>query len=422
MSFGCRLLAVAALVGGLTPSGLAQCCLDGRSQRSPELTPATPVRFAMKRLSRQTEADLRQQVAGFAEVGVGAEGKVTRPVAGEKARTPDFVMNEKTLERRTDLAVLPLRMGKECDIGLERREAYRRLGRDLRAVVGGMKEAAGDDDSDPEIFATVLRTNFRREGKDFAKDFAQPEAVPVLMQMLTPEAAPARLALVEQLGRIKGKASTEALARIAVFDLAADVRAAALEILRSRAKADYQSIVRAGLRYPWAPAVEHAAEALAALGDTDALPLVKELLEQPAPDQPFMAADKKTMMVRDIVRINHLSNCLMCHSTQTKFVVEKVGVRGVVPVSGEPLPPSTQYYVSGDVIVFADETYLQQDFSVTLPVKESGPWPKQQRFDYVVRTRPATDADRTRKPDPAFKEALRFAIAELTPKTGALRH
>ena len=39
------------------------------------------------------------------------------------------------------------------------------------------------------------------------------------------------------------------------------------------------------------------------------------------------------------------------------------------------------------VFVRADRTYLRQEFSVPLPVKNHGVWPEVQRYDFLVRTR-----------------------------------
>ena len=37
-----------------------------------------------------------------------------------------------------------------------------------------------------------------------------------------------------------------------------------------------------------------------------------------------------------------------------------------------------------------DVTYLRQDFSMNLPVRDADPWPEMQRYDYLVRTREVT--------------------------------
>lgn len=42
---------------------------------------------------------------------------------------------------------------------------------------------------------------------------------------------------------------------------------------------------------------------------------------------------------------------------------------------------------SGILVVRADTTYLRQDFSALLPVADAKPWPEQQRFDFLIRTR-----------------------------------
>jgi hypothetical protein len=56
-------------------------------------------------------------------------------------------------------------------------------------------------------------------------------------------------------------------------------------------------------------------------------------------------------------------------------------------VPGQPLP--TYLQATGD-FVRADVTYLRQDFSALQPVEEPGAWPKVQRFDYLLRSRPLT--------------------------------
>ena len=248
------------------------------------------------------------------------------------------------------------------------------------------------------------------------EDFSKPAAVPTLMQMLTPEPAGVRAVLVEQLDRIPGKESTVALAKLAVFDLDREVRRGRWRRCSSRPRADYRSVLVDGLKYPWAPVADHAAEGLVALADTDVLPMLQELAKQPSPDAVFDNGEGKKV-VREVVRINHLSNCTLCHQQDA---ARDGRVRAAVPIPGYPVPPSTEYYARGEVFVKAEITYLRQDFSVSHPVKDHGAWPEHQRFDYIVRTRPATAADQGRKADPAFQKAIEFAIGELTTKRAAL--
>jgi hypothetical protein len=423
-----RVLGVAACVGllaagtslGQNPDiqeEIVRPSCAGTKTRVGPLPSAQPpaVQLTVKRIARTAESDLRQKLAVLPEVKVGPDGApvpIPTPWQPDKAIAPKFVMSKETLAQRSDLAVLPVRMGKDCELDDEKANHLRTLARDLRLAVAHTRDGSyGDDDFEP--VASVLRINFTRRGKAFMEDFSKPEAVPVLMQMLTPEPAAIRAVLAEQLARIPGKAASLGLAKLAVFDIDPAVRSRALEALSTRPREDYRQTLVDGLKYPWAPAADHAAEGLVALAAVETLPLLQELAKQPSPDVVFEnSAGEK--MVRDVVRINHLSNCTLCHQQGSGKV------RAAVPIPGYPLPPATEYYVRGDVFVRADITYLRQDFSVSLPVKDHGPWPEHQRFDYLVRTRPATDADKARQPDPAFKESIQFAIRELTIKKEAL--
>jgi hypothetical protein len=98
-------------------------------------------------------------------------------------------------------------------------------------------------------------------------------------------------------------------------------------------------------------------------------------------------------------------------------------MRAPVPRPGERLPI---IYCSDfrNGAIRADVTYLRQDFSVCQPVANPKQWPKNQRYDYVVRKRELT-ADEARKlqnakPKPAGnyaqRDAVLFALRELTGK------
>src|SRR5206468_12989937 len=66
-----------------------------------------------------------------------------------------------------------------------------------------------------------------------------------------------------------------------------------------------------------------------------------------------------------------------------------------VAVQGQPLPsPSEGYRQSTpELMIRLDVTYLRQDFSVSMPVKDAHPWPEAQRFDFFVRERKLTDEE-----------------------------
>jgi hypothetical protein len=140
------------------------------------------------------------------------------------------------------------------------------------------------------------------------------------------------------------------------------------------------------LRYPWPPAAYHAAKALVALRDTDSISKLEALLDELDPRQPFVAEDD-TWMKTELVRVNHLRNCLLCHP---RSVSPRDRIRAAVPTPGRPLP-ALYYQASSSDVVHADVTFLRQDFSIMQPVADVGPWPGMQRFDFLVRTRPLTD-------------------------------
>jgi hypothetical protein len=249
-----------------------------------------------------------------------------------------------------------------------------------------------------------------------------PEAVPTLVQILQAQEMPYRRLLVQYLTGIRGEGATEALARRAVFDLSATVREEAVYALRNRPLEDYRAILVDGLRYPWAPATEFAAEALVNLNQTSALPtLVTVLSELKSTDSGSNVATVESGgRVRELVRINHVQNCLLCHAASVKSTDF---VRAIVPNPDLPPPRSRKvappyYGGSSGVFARADVTYLKQDFSVVHTVSNPGKRSPLQRFDYLVRTRFATSGEREIEPHRrsvhARIDAIIFALRELT--------
>ena len=155
------------------------------------------------------------------------------------------------------------------------------------------------------------------------------------------------------------------------------------------------------------------------------MPQLVDLLDEPDPTsaQRQTVGGKQVLVVRELVRVNHLRNCLLCHAPATS---NQDRVRGPIPTPGEPLPTSAQLYYaerSGISMVKAEVTYLRQDFSVALPVEEPGAWPTYQRFDFLVRARPLTAAElagfaaqagAAERPPSAQRQALLYALRVLT--------
>ncbi len=448
--------------------------------KRPVLTPSfgtppgpegSPSEFRMRRRDRLSADELARLLLAVPEIDLDADSKTTATLLASAStdRSPFTHPILDPLLRRDDLHGLPVQMAFDCQLSKEPAQNLQVLSRKLRALIA----ASFPRDS----IETRLDTNVLRQS--LLNDYWQSEsAVPAVVQMLQAEDRPVRLLLVELLSEVKGDAASAALVGRALFDLAADVREAAVLALRDRPAAEYRGFLLDGLRYPWAPVADHAAEALVALEDREALPALERLLSEPDPDRPmarqYLSADLAAQMnrkaakplplpnlkllelktrqggirasvflsdpyaadqyervpgtppertpevwvVRELVRTNHMRNCLLCHApSQSK----DDPVRGLVPSPGQPLPPpSSVPYYEGDKgqFVRADVTYLRQDFSVTQPVLRSAPWPAHQRYDYVVRTRyPRPDELATKSADGSpQRAAIRFAIRELQSK------
>jgi hypothetical protein len=249
-----------------------------------------------------------------------------------------------------------------------------------------------------------------------AKMLSEDVGVRMVEQMLQVEDGVVREHLVKRLADTKGKSATAALARRAVFDLSFEVREAAVKALKDRPGKEYRPVLLEALRYPWAAVADHAAEALVALDDRAAVVELVGLLDEPDPRVPTQDKDKK-WLVPELVRVNHLGNCLLCHAPST---AKDDPVRGVVPERGKPLPQVYYESKKGD-FVRADVTYLKQDFSVLQSVAEPDKWPAIQRFDYLIRKRDvsADEAARLIKESEkaatyAQREAVLWALRALT--------
>ncbi len=315
---------------------------------------------------------------------------------------------------RPELAGLPFRLGPDAVLPRDRATAMNALSKELRDVI----QKNSDPDTfrpDPDKLYSALGAD--RPAKRDQKVWANAEAIPCIEQMLQAEGKTVRRMSCEMLRNLPGRASTETLARWAVFDTDPDNRAAAVAALRDRNPAEVTGLLVSHLRYPWARAVEHACEALIALDCTDAIPALAAAYQQPDPDAPFEVATPGLQWQtfrREVVRVNHLRNCVLCHvpSFETTDLV-----RGAIPDLNSPPPPPTTpaYYNSSSSFVAAEVTYLRQDFSVVQPVANPGKWPTHQRYDYLVAVRrttsPVADGPSVASP---YRAAIWSALRELS--------
>jgi hypothetical protein len=359
--------------------------------------------------------------------------KAKEIVAANKDDKDTFVRN--LMKKRQDLAGLPFLLGKDCTVSSEQSKILAARSLEIRTVLAAVTQAKArksqSPGSSPESDRAAADTFFSLLGRaGVKKDWLKPDVIPALQQMLPVENRDFRLRLVGHLNEIKDAKATEALVNRALFDLDPDVRLAALTQMRGRRVEEYGAALKKALRYPWQPVVRHAAEVIAVLDLKELIPDLVALLDEPNPSAPFAVKGedgKEKIVVRELVRINHHRNCMLCHApidTTNKtalFEARNLPV-GPCPSAQEPLPSSssTVYYAArqGVTVVRADITYLRQDFSLMQSVSNPGKWSDMQRFDFVVRTRELT-AKEIGQPPPLFAEyndVIAYTLFTLTGK------
>ena len=356
-------------------------------------------------------------------------------IAKKLKNDPDSFVHD-LMEMRTDLAGLPWRLGKESELDSTSAENMQKRGLCFRDILDtvvfreqGLKSGAPETRNPEEIPAVCygLRSALT---SDAIKELSQNDMAPrVLAQILIAEKRELRHILVEFLGALNDAGTTDTLARLAVFDLNPTVRVRAIEALEKRSPNDYVPALLEGLRHPWPAAAQHAAQALVSLKGTEALEALVKMLGEPDPGRPFLQTvqGRQVPVLRELVRVNHLRNCLLCHAPS---VSDNDTIRAIVPTPGEKLPSRAAMYHADDkerpgvTLVRAEVTYLKQDFSVMQKVAKPGAWPSYQRFDYLVRLRPLNfaeriafevgqEADAARQPS-AHHGAILFALRSLT--------
>jgi len=379
--------------------------------------------FVMKRIDLRSAEDLRKDLARFPEVSLDTPMypntstqlfTLAENVRNRKLPYPSAAILSKT---RPDLAGLPFVLGVDTQLSLDQAQQLHALSRELRITIQKcVPRGATDPRPDPDqLFNELIGDS---DGKFRTNAWQSTASIPCIQQMLQPESEEIRFMSVELLRRITDRQATAKLATWAVFDISPDVRAACVDALRTRSREDYEPVFLAAMQYPWPRAAEHAAEALVALQDREVLPSLIVLLDRPDPDLPIkVTRDNREISVqREIVRVNHLANCVMCHAPSFE---RGDLVRGAVPAQDKPIPAAATapaYYETGGQFVHADMTYLRQDFSVVQPVSAPGVWPGYQRYDYLVRVRKSSAEISVKAETSAYREAILFALRELSGK------
>jgi hypothetical protein len=280
---------------------------------------------------------------------------------------------------RPDLRGLPVRMGPECQMDPTTAYFATSMSRVFREELGRPSEIIPTGSQARPIVPSDEGVN--RALARFKYDPCVMN-LGILMQIVQAEGLYPRLKLVSTLSDIPGQAASAALARLAIFDLDSDVRKSAILALASRPRVEYLDELLSGFRYPWPQVAENAAFAAVDLKLRELTLRLVDMLDLPDPSAPFLNANNQWVQ-KKLVRVNHLRNCFLCHAASNSAKDDPV--RGFVPTPGAPI---RQYYNRQQgLFVRADVTYLRQDFSVVLPVPYADPWPRAQRFDFLVMTR-----------------------------------
>jgi hypothetical protein len=271
-------------------------------------------KIVVKHRKTFTEEELRKQLLWAPEVGLAQQD--VPPIIHNYAENLQATLlgtatlcQEPTiiLQQRPDLKTLPLRRGKESRLDPQAALELNGLSKELHLLLDKLAAKQGDNRPAPVVLGEFMKLQMR--GKK--AEWLRPEAIPTLQQIMMTDDKPIRLLLAELLATIEGKQASIALAQRAVFDLAPEVRDAALQALAERPRVEFRHVLVEALRYPWAPAAEHAAETLVALNDQEAAPLLVRMLREPDPATPVQKNDH--YYKREMVRLKHVDNCLTCH-------------------------------------------------------------------------------------------------------------
>jgi len=323
------------------------------------------------------------------------------------------------LAKRKDLHGLPLAMGDQCKSDTAEIHDLKQVSFAVGRTIGAFNGSLGSRDvAQNDAFRNLtIKEMVSRCMQDHAANPTR-QKLKTIDQILQIDHPRLRLEMIESLRDSGTDAAVELMVDKAKFDLEPQVRIAATEALADVDAEQYRKSLLDGLNYPWHVVAEHSAEALVRLNDQDAIASLIDMLDLPHPQFPIYSNGE--LVQRELVGINHMRNCLLCHAPS---ISTSDTVRGLIPHTTTPLPRNIYDTRGDDPVPFAvraDITYLEQDFSVVRPVEGSGPWPSAQRFDYVVQKKKLTlkeaeQAARQINQTPnRNRNAVIFALRELT--------
>ena len=382
-------------------------------------TPAMKLRLSIDKIDRLLEGPATEQAETVLNARKARLTSELRQEARIRRIPGDAAAMEPlrdVLAKRTDLHGLPLTMGKECQSNASETRDLSQVSSNLGRAIGQFNGSLGSRDVAQN---DAFRNLSIKQAVSFLVKNSSSQKLKTIDHILLIDHPRLRLEFIAALQKNDSAAAIELIANKAKFDLEPEIRVAATDALADVKPEKYRKHLLEGLKYPWHVVAEHSAEALVRLNDQDAVPHLIEMLDLPHPQFPTRINGQ--LAQRELVGINHMRNCLMCHAPS---ISSMDSARGLIPHTSRPLP--RRYYESEDPVTFAvraDITYLEQDFSVVQSVENSGPWPRTQRFDYVVQNRKLTEAEATRVVERISqipnrnRNAIIFALQELTGET-----
>jgi hypothetical protein len=341
-------------------------------------------------------------------------------------KNPDGFM-ESLLAHRADLRGLPFRMGKDCRTEPAQAQLHSEIALEIRADLRTiLARGCSDPTSAGHFWKVQAGWRDARPGKYRAEaseaDILRAR-VAALMQMMGAKSERYRTGLARHLATIPTDDAGLALARLALYAPEETVRSAAVDALKQRPANEYVNALLDGFRYPLPAVSQRAADALIKLQCKNVLARLVDVLDQPDPRAPVrqVIQGNEVSTVRELVRVNHHRNCVLCHAPANVRGVPLDVLTVAVPVPDEALPAEGYYSRSSpDIFVRTDVTYLRQDFSMMMKVEDAKPWPEMQRFDFFVRMRVLTAEEaasfaRTLASRPVLQHtAAQYALRELT--------
>ena len=328
-------------------------------------------------------------------------------------RTEPKEILERLLTTRRHLHGLPLTMGDDCRIDHDSATTLNRVSNTVGRKISRFDRFGSRDVEQDDIWRnSMIKSNI----DDALRLDNREQSLTTLNQILQIDHPRLRWELIGVLSEEETPAGIKMLVDRAKYDFVPEIRDSAAKALSKYSPDRFRDQLLAGLKYPWHVVAQHSAEALVRVDDQDAVPELVEMLKLPDPRLP-VKVDENKYVQRQLVSVNHMRNCLLCHAPSRDR--SDLG-RGQVPKRNKPL--SSNYYQGNRLGAFirSDITYLRQDFSALQPVEDNGPWPKEQRFDYLIRNqklnkRLATKEIKSISQGPNLnREAIIFALRELT--------